>query len=252
MAKSTGSRTLHAQSPVATARLRPLRHVLPVLAIALMASGCSSRLGQFTGSLRDVPNNSAPAEIGSGDLAALAQRYDARPGEKAASLAYGSALRARGQFQQAVAVLQRASIVNVGDREIAAAYGRALGDIGRFDEAMRVLAQAHTADRPDWRVLSSQGVIADQMGQHDRAREFYSEALKIAPDHPAILTNLGLSYLLSRDLPKAEEALARAAAKPNADPRVAANLAMVRSLRSQVAAAPQARPQAPKAAPAQR
>ncbi len=252
MANRKGSPSWAAKSVSASARFRPLRGVLPALAIALVASGCSSRLGQFTGSLRDVPNNSAPAAIASGDLNALAQRYDARPGEKAASLAYGSALRARGQFQQAVAVLQRASIVNVGDKEIAAAYGRALGDIGRFDEAMRVLAQAHTADRPDWRVLSSQGVIADQMGQHTRARELYTEALKIAPEHPALLTNLGLSYLLSRDLPKAEETLARAAAKPNADPRVAANLAMVRSLRGQVAAAPQARPQAPKAAPAQR
>ncbi len=59
-------------------KVSPLRGVLPALAIALVASGCSSRLGQFTGSLRDVPNNSAPAAIASGDLNALAQRYDAR------------------------------------------------------------------------------------------------------------------------------------------------------------------------------
>ncbi len=119
MANRKGSPSWAAKSVSASARFCPLRGVLPALAIALVASGCSSRLGQFTGSLRDVPNNSAPAAIASGDLNALAQRYDARPGEKAASLAYGSALRARGQFQQAVAVLQRASIVNVGDKEIA-------------------------------------------------------------------------------------------------------------------------------------
>lgn len=228
-------------------RLLPLARTLaPALALALVVSGCSSRLGQFTGSLRDVTTSSTP-DGSAGDLQTLARRYDARPGEKAASLAYGTALRSRGQFQQAVAVLQRASIVNVGDREIAAAYGRALGDIGRYDEALRVLGQAHTADRPDWRVLSSQGVIADQMGQHPRAREFYAEALKIAPDHPAILTNLGLSYLLTRDLAKAEELLARASTMPNADPRVTANLAMVRSLRAQNGAVPAPRP-APKAA----
>ncbi|MCU0819804.1 MAG: tetratricopeptide repeat protein [Beijerinckiaceae bacterium] len=256
MANRLGSRVIPAKAHRAAAGMRPIRNLLPALALALLASGCSSRLGQFTGSLRDVPNASGSVtEAASSDLTTLAQRYDARPGEKAASLAYGSALRARGQFQQAVAVLQRASITNVGDKDVAAAYGRALGDIGRFDEAMRVLAQAHTADRPNWRVLSSQGVIADQMGQHARARDFYAEALKIAPDHPSLLTNLGLSYLLSRDLVKAEEMLARAAARPDADPRVAANLAMVRSLRSKVAAAPAAatRPTAaPKAATAQR
>jgi Flp pilus assembly protein TadD len=223
--------------------------ILPVLAIALAISGCSSRLGQFNGSLRDVGGTSAPAEAGTANIESLARRYDADPGNKAVSIAYGGALRARGQFQQAAAVLQRASIVNVGDKEVASAYGRALGDVGRFDEAMRVLGQAHSADRPDWRVLSSQGVVSDQMGQHSRAREFYAEALKIVPDHPSVLSNLGLSYLLTRDIAKAEEMLARAASMPNADARIAANLTMVRGLRSQVGAAPANRPAAPKATP---
>ena len=35
-------------------------------------------------------------------------------------------------------------------------------------------------------------------------------ALKIAPEEPSVLSNLGLSYVLSKDLPKAEETLRRA------------------------------------------
>lgn len=240
------------RSTASRAMKRHFSAILPVLAIALAISGCSSQLGQFTGSLRDVGRPNAPAEAGTANIESLARRYDANPGDKAVSIAYGGALRARGQFQQAAAVLQRASIVNVGDKEVAAAYGRALGDVGRFDEAMRVLSQAHSADRPDWRVLSSQGVVSDQMGQHSRAREFYAEALKIVPDNPSVLSNLGLSYLLTRDIAKAEEMLARAASMANADPRIAANLTMVRGLRSQAAAAPATRPAKPKASPAQR
>jgi Flp pilus assembly protein TadD len=88
------------------------------------------------------------------------------------------------------------------------------------------------------------------MGQHARAREFYQSALQIKPDDPGVLSNLGLSYLLSRDLAKAEETLARAAKQPGADARVTANLALVRDLRSKVAADPartpeKTRPQAP-------
>ncbi|CAN1484900.1 TadD Flp pilus assembly protein TadD, contains TPR repeats [Rhabdaerophilaceae bacterium] len=232
-------------------RLNDVRRALGVVslvALAALTSGCASRLGQFKGSVNDVsaPGNSPNP----GTLEALAARYDSRPGDKALSLAYSSALRASGQHMQAVAVLERASIGNVGDRDVAAAYGRALGDVGRYDEAMSVLSQAHLPDRPDWRVLSSQGVIADQMGKHSQAREYYEQALKIQPDAPTVLTNLGLSYLLSRDLAKAEEILARAAAMPQADPRTSANLALVRKLRTTVANAPQ--PNGPTVQPAKR
>jgi Flp pilus assembly protein TadD len=219
--------------------------------LALVTAGCSSRLGQFTGSLTDV--NRAQAAATSEPLDNLARAYDSRPGDKRASLAYAGALRARGQLAQAVAVLQQASIRNVGDRDVAAAYGKALADVGRFEEAMKVLTQAHTADRPDWRVLSTQGAVADQMGDHARAREFYTQALQIAPNEPNVLTNFALSHVLTRELDMAEQLLTRAASQPGAGPRVQANLELVQSLRRQAKATP-AQPVAPQrraAAPAQ-
>lgn len=220
---------------IASVSLRALAIIL-----AMGVAGCSSRLGQFTNSLRDVRGEAQGVPTAQ-PIEQLARAYDARPGEKRASLAYAERLRATGQHAQAVAVLEKASIQNVGDREVAAAYGKALADIGRFDEAMKVLSQAHTADRPDWRVLSTQGAIADQQGNHDRAREFYHQALQIAPEEPAILTNLALSHVLTRDLTKAEELLQRAASRPNAAARTHANLELVRSLRQQAKAAPAAR-----------
>jgi Flp pilus assembly protein TadD len=219
------------------ARRRRLLLLSMLAASALTLGGCSSsRLGQFTGSLSNVGGSSAtPAPRM--PIADLARRYDSKPGEKRASLEYAAALRLSGQYGQAVAVLQRASIVNVGDREIAAAYGKALANVGRFDEASRVLVQAHTADRPDWRVLSTQGTIADQQGDHPRAREFYAQALAIAPNEPSLLNNLGLSHLLTRDLAKAETYLRQAASQPGADVRVRANLALALRLQGKNAEA---------------
>ena len=57
------------------------------------------------------------------------------------------------------------------------------------------------------------------------------------PDEPSVLSNLGLSYVLAKDLPKAEEMLRRAYGRRGADPRVRANLALVVGLRGNLAEA---------------
>jgi Flp pilus assembly protein TadD len=107
------------------------------------------------------------------------------------------------------------------------AYGRALADNGSFQEALEVLARAHTQDQPDWRILSVQGAVLDQMGKHDDAQRHYASALRLMPNEPSVLSNLGLSYALSKNLPKAEETLRLAAAQPGAEPKVRQNLALV-------------------------
>ena len=52
-----------------------------------------------------------------------------------------------------------------------------------------------------------------------------------------MLSNLGLSYVLSKDLPKAEETLRRAHSLGGSDPRIRANLALVVGLQGRVAEA---------------
>ena len=140
---------------------------------------------------------------------------------------YAIALRATGQKAQAVAVLEQATIDHPGNKVLLAGYGRALADNGNFQRAFDVLSRAHTPEDPDWQILSAQGSALDQLGRHDEARQYYSSALKIAPEDPSVLSNLGLSYMLSRDLPKAEETLRHANSHKDADPRVRENLALV-------------------------
>ena len=65
------------------------------------------------------------------------------------------------------------------------------------------------------------------MGRHDEARGHYTSALKIVPDEASVMSNLGLSYALSRDLGRAEEILRRASTYGDKEPRVRQNLALV-------------------------
>jgi Flp pilus assembly protein TadD len=158
---------------------------------------------------------------------AWGDRYRANPNDPQTAINYAQSLRSNGQRAQAVAVLEQASIQNPKDMNLLGAYGRALADVGNFKKSLEVLNRAHTPDQPDWRILSVQGAVLDQMGRHEEAQRYYGTALRIVPDEPSVLSNLGLSYALSKDLVRAEATLRKAAAQPRVDPRVRQNLALV-------------------------
>ena len=110
-------------------------------------------------------------------------------------------------------------------------------DNGNFQQSFDVLTRAHSPENPDWRILSVQGTDLDQLGRHDEARRYYASALKIAPEEPSVLSNLGMSYVLSKDLAKAEEVLRRAYGSTQADARVRQNLGLVIGLQGRFAEA---------------
>jgi Flp pilus assembly protein TadD len=165
------------------------------------------------------------------------QRYHANSGDAEAAIAYARALRALEQRAQAVAVLQEASIRNPHNMKLLGAYGRALADAGQYAQALSALDRAHTPDNPDWRILNAQGAVLDQMGRHAEAQRHYSAALKIAPNQPSVLSNLGLSYALQKNLKQAEAVLRRAVAQPAAKPKVRQNLALLVGLQGRFAEA---------------
>ena len=121
--------------------------------------------------------------------------------------------------------------------ELLGAYGRALADVGKHEQALEVLNRAHTPDRPDWRILSVQGAVLDQIGRHEDAQRYYATALRIVPDEPSVLSNLGLSYALAKNLPEAESDAAARGRAARADPRVRQNLALVVGLQGRFAEA---------------
>lgn len=204
---------------------------LAVLALALGTAGCQSRAGDpLATSVSDMPPPLSDEAGLRAYAARIAPRYAANPDDRLVALNYARALRGLTQHAQAVAVLQRVAIKYPHDMSVLAAYGKALADAGRLQEAAGVLERSHTPELPNWSVLSAQGSVADQMGEHARAQNYYAAALKIVPNQPQVLSNLGLSYALEQHMPIAETTLRQAAAQPAADMRIRQNLALVLSL----------------------
>jgi Flp pilus assembly protein TadD len=202
---------------------------------ALALSACkTTNTAETTGSVSAAPRTDTDWRR---DAEVWGERYRKNQRDPEAAVRYAQALRATGQRTQAVAVLEQAAIYNPKNTAVLGAYGRALADTGSFQQALDVLSRAHTPDQPDWRIISAQGAVLDQMGRHEEAQRYYSSALKIMPDEPSVLSNLGLSYALSKNLPRAEETLRHANAHRNAEPRVRQNLALVVGLQGRFAEA---------------
>ncbi len=229
MRRQSGLRASHLARYLASAALTA------VLAAGL--GGCQT-MSDVTGAL--TSRNESKADAASDDprrVEVYGERYRANPKDADAAIAYGQALRASGQRAQAAAVLEQATIAHPGNKALLAAYGRGLADNGNSQAAFDVLSRAHSPDNPDWRILSVQGTTLDKLGKHEEARRYYASALRIVPEEPSVLSNLGLSYMLTRELPKAEEALRRAYASSRADARVRQNLALVVGLQGRFAEA---------------
>ena len=224
------------------ARLHHARYRSLWTSVALTAVLAATTAGCTTIQSGEPPGTLAMASARSdadwrSQVAIWGERHRATPNDPAVAINYAQALRNIGQRAQAAAVLESASITHPKNMELLGAYGRALADADNYQQALDVLSRAHTPERPDWRILSVQGAVFDQMGKHEDARRYYASALRIVPDEPSVLSNLGLSYALSKDLPQAEATLRRAVARPRADPRVRQNLALVVGLQGRFAEA---------------
>jgi Flp pilus assembly protein TadD len=206
---------------------------------AASAGGCSSIANianrDVTGSVSTPAASAQRTEADwRKDIDVYGQRYRNDPKDAEAALRFGSALRATGQRAQAVAVLEQAAMANPSDRALLAAYGRAQVDSGSYQQGFETLSRAHTPDNPDWHILSIQGTALDRLGRHEEARHYYNNALKIKPEEPSVLSNLGMSYLLSKQLASAEQALRRAHDGDRTDRRIRQNLALAIGLQGRV------------------
>lgn len=201
---------------------------LGLLTLALLAS-CATKRGETTGSIPRT--NAAIDQMSAAELASTTRRvgeaYAKDPKNRDIGLQYAAVLRMTGKNAQALAVMRQIAILYPRDREVLAAYGKALAGAGELEQALGTISRAQTPDRPDWKLKSAEGAILDQLGRSDAARLAYRDALDIKPNEPSVLSNLGMSYLLTRDLKTSETYLRSAIAQPGADSRVRQNLALV-------------------------
>jgi Flp pilus assembly protein TadD len=231
---------ISSRTKITGARQRPRAAAVGLLIASFLLVGCQQfAMGDITGSIVRDPYAALPSSLPELQNYAedLGRRYDADPYNKRIALAYARVLRALTRYEQAVAVVQKLAAKYPKDMDVLGAYGKALVDAGRLRETQEVLPQAHTPEQRNWSILSAQGPVSDELGDHDQAQAYYAAALKIAPNQPEVLSNLGLSYALSKQLPLAEATLQQAAAQPGADMRVRQNLALVLALEGKFDAA---------------
>ncbi|WP_411034724.1 tetratricopeptide repeat protein [Shinella sp. BYT-45] len=199
-----------------------------LVAIGVAVAGCAGKSNITTGS---VPKSSKPiGEMNATELRnaadSIGQAYEKNPRDPQVGMNYANVLRMNGRNEQALAVMQQVAISNPSNREVLAAYGKAQAAAGQLEQALNTILRAQTPDRPDWRLKSAEGAILDQLGRSGEARQRYREALDLNPNEPSVLSNLGMSYVLARDLKTAETYLRSAVAQPGADSSVRQNLAL--------------------------
>lgn len=235
-----------------------------VLAIALTAGAASA--WPFGGPKKDAgPAPAAPASGAAGkpaeasqqtakkasaDERAKVERLDAMtrvafwtretnfdPTDADAGVALANALRALGRYDEAADAADRVLGLrpNYGPALFEVARARVSDNKGFY--AIKPLQALTGLDPRDVRPWALLGVAYEQNEQPDLARSAYEQALKLAPDNAAALTNYALFKATHGDPGAAEAMLRRAVAQPSAGATERQNLALVLGLQGKIAEA---------------
>ncbi len=159
-----------------------------------------------------------------------ARETDVDPRDPEAGIGLSQALRALGRYDDAIAAVQKVLITSPDNAE--ALLETARGQIGKGQGfyAIEPARQAQKLNPRDWRPASLLGVAYDQAGRGEEALAAHHQAVQLAPDNPAPLTNLALYCATHGDAAQAETLMRQAATKPGAGIAVRQNLALVLGL----------------------
>jgi Flp pilus assembly protein TadD len=158
------------------------------------------------------------------------QEYSKKPSELRPALNYAKDLRALGEKDKALAVLQQASYIHGNDPELASEYGRLALEMDQVGIANQMLTLADDPTKPDWKVISARGTVLAKQGKYADAVPLYERALTLSPNNPSVMNNLAMAYAMTGDAKKAEGILRQALEAPGATPKVRENLALVLGL----------------------
>jgi len=158
------------------------------------------------------------------------EEFAKKPTELKPALNFARDLKAMGEKQKALGVLQQASAFHGNDPELAGEYGRLALEFDQVGVANQLLTAADDPARPDWRVISARGTVMAKQGRYSEAIPFYERALALSADNPSVMNNLAMAYAGMGDPQKAEGLLRQAMEKTGATPQVRENLALVLGL----------------------
>ncbi len=156
--------------------------------------------------------------------------YELNPGDLESAIKLSAAVRKLGNANRAVEIAQTTRALYPRDPYLTAEYAAGLIAAERAFEAIAPLDEALRYAPGLARLWSLKGAALDQQEDYDLARKYYMRGLKITPNDPNIMTNMGLSFALSGDPQTAEGWLRRAVALPGASQNIRQNLALVLQL----------------------
>lgn len=168
-----------------------------------------------------------------------AREVDADPKDMEARIKLARSLRALGRNAEAADVADQLLVMQPDnlDALLESAKARLAENQGFY--AIDPAEHAAALAPKDWRPMAVLGVALEQSQRDDEALRAHLKALKLAPNNPATLTNLGLYYATHGDPAQAETYLRKAVAAPGAGIQERQNLALVLGLQGRVAEAEQ-------------
>ena len=158
------------------------------------------------------------------------KEYSKNPSQLKPALNYAKDLKALGEKEKALAVLQQASLLHGNDPELAGEYGRLALEMEQVGLANQMLTIADNLEKPDWRVISARGTVLAKQSKYAESIPFYERALTLSQNNPTVMNNLAMAYAMTGDAKKAESILRQAIVLPGATPKVRENLALVLGL----------------------
>ncbi|NBB16577.1 tetratricopeptide repeat protein [Caulobacter sp. SLTY] len=167
------------------------------------------------------------------------REFEVDPRDAEAGVALSQSLRAMGRYRDAVATAQAVLVVDPQNLNALLESARGFIGMGQGFYSIEPARKAAALSPRDWRPHSLLGVAYEQAQRDEEALAAHRQAVALAPDEPAALTNLAMFQAARGDLPAAEALLRRAAASPRATIQVRQNLALVVGLQGRLPEAEQ-------------
>ncbi len=207
-----------------------LRILLPAAA-ALLTGGCA-QTGVETAGFQLAEPAAVAGQPAATKTGAVATPDMAVKPEAAKAIKEARSLREAGKKAEALSFLEK---VPDTDKDLAliGEKGMLALEIGQLAQAEKLLVKAQNPKAPDWRLQSALGSALSANGKQKEAQAQFAKALAQAPDHPAILNNLALSFALDGKHDEAERLLRQASSRAT-DPQAKQNLALILGLKGNV------------------
>lgn len=153
--------------------------------------------------------------------------YQLNPADLESAIKLAAAVRKLGNPGRAVEITQTTRALYPRDPYLLAEFAAGLIASERSFDAIPVLNEGLSITPAYGRLWSLKGAALDQQERYAEARQHYDRALRITPNDPNVMANVGLSHALSGDAVTAEKWLRRASTMPGASPSVRQNLILV-------------------------